>query len=110
MDKEYLSVKEFAEAAGVSYQTIYKQLNSRLEPYVTMIKGQKMIKTAALKEFYEVEEDSSTDIQQDTTQINSNSTSTQPNSTDIQPTSTKVEQPKSTQETEKKDAQSLDVI
>ena len=91
MSTEYLTVKEFAEAAGVSPQTIYKQINSRLAPYVQTIGGQKKIAAAALREFYNaVEQPNSTENQPKTTENN-------PNSTQIQPDSTFENQPDSTE-------------
>lgn len=53
---EYLSPKEFAEVAGVSVQTIYKQIGGRLAPYVKTINGHKRIAAIALKEYYGVEQ------------------------------------------------------
>ena len=38
-----LGVKEFAERAGVSQQAVYKQLNTRLKPYVELVEGRKLI-------------------------------------------------------------------
>jgi Rad3-related DNA helicase len=52
MKKEFLSIKEFAELAGKKQQTIYKQLNNRLNPYVQLVENQKMLKYEALEEIY----------------------------------------------------------
>ena len=91
--KDFLTVKEFAEMANKKPQTIYKQLETRLKPYVKIDKGKKLISIEALQEYYEVEEN----FQPDSTQINPNSTEIQPDSTEIQPNSTE-NQPDSTAE------------
>ena len=59
-NEETLSVKEFAAAAHVSIQTIYKQLyhGGRLEPYSVLVKGKKRIKKEALEEYYDFQPDS----------------------------------------------------
>ena len=46
---EYLTVKEFAAAAGVSQQYIYKILNTILKPYTKTINKRKMIDKEGLK-------------------------------------------------------------
>ena len=46
---EYITVKEFAEAAGVSQQYIYKILNTILKPYTKTINKRKMIAKEGLK-------------------------------------------------------------
>ena len=46
---EYLTVKEFAAAAGVSQQYIYKILNTTLKPYTKIINKRKMIDKDGLK-------------------------------------------------------------
>ena len=43
MDKEYLTVKEFAAAAEVTTQYIYKIYGSSLKPYTKTIKKKKMV-------------------------------------------------------------------
>jgi hypothetical protein len=48
MDKENLSVKEFAAAAGVSTQYIYKVLDTKLKPYKKKIGKQTFISAAAV--------------------------------------------------------------
>lgn len=51
--KKYFTVKEFAEAAGISQQAVYKQIdNGRLKRYTEVIEEQKMIRTTAFKRFY----------------------------------------------------------
>ena len=96
--KDFLTVKEFAEIANKKPQTIYKQLDKRLKPYVKIDKGQKVISAEALKDFYGVEQP----FQPDSTDIQPKPTENQPNFSDIQPDSTAGEQPNSTVETEKK--------
>ena len=89
--KDFLTVKEFAEMANKKPQTIYKQLDKRLKPYVKIDKGQKVISAEALKDFYGVEQP-----------FQPNSTDNQPKTTENQPNSTAEEQPNSTAETEEK--------
>lgn len=50
--KEYLSIKEFAEAAGVSKQAVYQRLTGTLKPYVSIKDGVKYLNIRAL-ELYE---------------------------------------------------------
>lgn len=52
MSKGFLTVKEFAEQANISQQAVYKQLNSRLKPFIHNVKGQKFIEATALEKFY----------------------------------------------------------
>lgn len=51
-EDQYLSVKEFALAAGVSVQAVYKRLLNGLEPFVKEVDGRKVINKRALKEVY----------------------------------------------------------
>lgn len=50
-----LTIKAFAEASGRSQQTIYKQISTRLSPYVQEIDGQKYIEHRALKEVFGID-------------------------------------------------------
>lgn len=50
-----LTIKAFAEASGRSQQTIYKQIGTRLAPYVHAIDGQKYIEHQALKEVFGID-------------------------------------------------------
>lgn len=50
--QEYLTVKEFAAAAGVSNKAIYQQLNGRLKPYSIVENEVKKISNEALELFY----------------------------------------------------------
>lgn len=51
MDPEYISVKEFAERAGVSPQAIYQRLEKDLKLYFKVIKGRKQLNIKALELF-----------------------------------------------------------
>lgn len=62
MEKEYISIKEFAAAVGVSQQAIYKQLNNKLQPYLKVIDKKKMLDKSAISMF--LKKDDSNDIQQ----------------------------------------------
>lgn len=58
MSDRYLSIKDFAQAAGVSVQSIYKRLNqveNSLNQYLNLIDGRKMLDTKALKDLYGIE-------------------------------------------------------
>ena len=58
MRSEYITVKEFAEIAGVTIQSIYKRLskeNNPLNPYFKEIDGKKLLHKAALKEVYDLD-------------------------------------------------------
>ena len=52
MMDEWISVKEFSERAGISVQAVYKQLNKKLKPYLTVMDGKKMLNIKALEEVY----------------------------------------------------------
>ena len=47
--KEYLTIKEFAEAAGVSKQAVYQRLTGALKPYVSIRDGIKYVNIKALE-------------------------------------------------------------
>lgn len=53
MEKEYYTIKEYADLKGVSYHAIYKKLNTTLKPFVTEVKGHKVLKKEALEGFSE---------------------------------------------------------
>ena len=58
MKTEYLSIKDFAEKAGVSQQSLYKRLNklnNQLNNYIKVVDNQKMIDIRALQDVYGVE-------------------------------------------------------
>lgn len=50
MEKELLTVKEFAARKGVSIQSVYKRLKTSLNRYVEKVEGITMIDAAALNE------------------------------------------------------------
>ena len=52
MDKEYLSIKELADLAGVSTQSVYKLLKGKLAKYEITVNGKRKIRSAALREVY----------------------------------------------------------
>jgi len=99
MSNKYLTVKEFAAAAGISQQAVYKQLGSRLKPYVENKGSQKVIAEEALKEFYpaaDLPADSTPDPTNSTlnsTDSTLDSTSSTPESTEEVEQGTRVEQP-----------------
>lgn len=47
--KEYLTIKEFADAAGVSKQAVYQRLMGTLKPYVSIKDGVKYLNIKALE-------------------------------------------------------------
>lgn len=53
---ELMTIKAFAEAAGRSQQTIYKQIGTRLASYVHERDGQKYIERRALAEVFKIGE------------------------------------------------------
>lgn len=48
--KKYLTIKEYAEIRGVSVSSVYKRLNSTLQPFLVTVDNQKMLKREVLKE------------------------------------------------------------
>lgn len=61
MGNRYLTVKEFAAAANVSSQAIYKrlkQVDNPLQTFVKLVDNQKMIDSKALYELYGIQENS----------------------------------------------------
>lgn len=54
-NQQYISIKEFASAAGISQQAVYKRLNRKndnLLKYCNVINGKKMLKINALEDLY----------------------------------------------------------
>lgn len=49
-NKEYYTIKEYAELKGVSVQSVYKKLNGTFKPYVEMVEGRKVLKREVLEE------------------------------------------------------------
>lgn len=59
MSKDYIEIKQFAEIAGVSVQSIYKRLkkqNNPLQPYFKEVDGKKFLRRSALKNVYGIED------------------------------------------------------
>ena len=50
MEKEYLSIKEYADIRGVSTTSVYKRLNTTLKEYLVMVEGKKMLKSSVLED------------------------------------------------------------
>ena len=50
MEKDYLSISEYSKLKGVSYQAVYKKLNGKLEPFVVVVNGHKVLKKSILDE------------------------------------------------------------
>ena len=53
--KEFLTIKEFAQLAGVTRQSVYKKLDNSLSTYVSTIDNQKMLQSKALLEVYHID-------------------------------------------------------
>lgn len=51
---EYITVKEFANRAGVSVQSVYQRLNTTLKDYSRIENGLKTININALEELYSI--------------------------------------------------------
>lgn len=51
---EYITVKEFANRAGVSVQSVYQRLNTTLKDYSRLENGLKTISIKALEELYSI--------------------------------------------------------
>ena len=59
-DQEYISIKEFAERAGVSPQAIYKRLNqvdNQLNNYIKPVGNRRMLNIKALQDIYGIRVD-----------------------------------------------------
>lgn len=72
--KLFLTVREFAQRAGVSNQAIYKQTKSQLSTYVSTIDNQKYIDSKALSDVFGIDIDNLVDNQVDNQKINTEST------------------------------------
>ena len=48
MNKEYISIAEYAEIKGISKQAVYKQCSTKLKPYVSTVDGRKVLKSDVL--------------------------------------------------------------
>ena len=62
--KDYLSVKEFAAAANISQQYVYKIIKKQLQPYVVMVEGKTKIRQEGLKVVKPVEQPVSQPVEQ----------------------------------------------
>lgn len=50
MQKQWLSITEVAKEMNVSYQAVYKRLNTNFKPYVKKVKGRLMLSAEILDE------------------------------------------------------------
>lgn len=55
MEKQWLSIKEVAEEMNVSYQAVYKRLNTNFKPYVKKVKGRLMLSAEIIDKYRAVE-------------------------------------------------------
>lgn len=58
MDKEFVSIKEFAEKLGVSVQAIYKRVNNendKIQPYLRKVKNKVHVDIKAIEELFETD-------------------------------------------------------
>lgn len=55
MEKQWLSITEVAKEMNVSYQAVYKRLNTNFKPYVKKVKGRLMLNAEILDEYGVVE-------------------------------------------------------
>lgn len=51
MDNQWLSITEVAKEMNVSYQAVYKRLNTNFKPYVKKVKGKLMLNAEILDEY-----------------------------------------------------------
>ena len=51
MEKEYISIREFAARANISKQRVYQLLEKKLKPYCKTIENKKCVDVSALEEF-----------------------------------------------------------
>lgn len=68
--KHYLTVREFAQKAGISNQAVYKQIKNQLSTYVSIVDNRKMIDAVALFEVYGIEVDNRIDNRVDNHEFN----------------------------------------
>ena len=55
MEKQWLSITEVAKEMNVTYQAVYKRLNTTFKPYVKKVKGRLMLNAEILYEYGVVE-------------------------------------------------------
>ena len=72
--KIFLTVREFAQKAGVSNQAIYKQTKNQLSIYVSIIDNQKFIDSKALIDVFGIDVDNLVDNQVVNQKINAEKT------------------------------------
>ena len=70
-NKEYITVAEFADKAGISRQAVYKKLNNQLSKYVKVVDNRKMLNIQALKDIYEMGVDKKVELVEQPIQPNS---------------------------------------
>ena len=58
---EYITVSEYAKIKGVSVQSVYKQLNNRLKPFLIMVENKKCLLSTVIDE---IETKNSTKVEQ----------------------------------------------
>lgn len=58
---DLITVAEYAKAKGVSVQSVYKQLNNRLKPYLKEVDGKKYLLSTVLTE---IQSNNSTEVKQ----------------------------------------------
>lgn len=63
MDRQYITIKEFATRAGISTQAVYKKLHGNLQPYLKVVNGKKMLNIQALELFEKKENNNSVEQQ-----------------------------------------------
>ena len=51
MNKEYISIKDFASRARISKQRVYQLLEKKLKPYCKVVENKKYIDISALNDF-----------------------------------------------------------
>ena len=49
-EKEYLTIKEYAEIKGCSTQYVYRLLKTKLQPFVEVVDGRKVLRSAVLRD------------------------------------------------------------
>lgn len=70
MKEDLLTIKEFAEAAGISQQAVYQRLNKSLQGYVVVLNGKKHLKQEALSLFEkETQSTDSSKVEQDSFKV-----------------------------------------
>lgn len=55
MEKQWLSITEVAKEMNVTYQAVYKRLNTTFKPYVKKVKGRLMLSAEILDEYRVIE-------------------------------------------------------